>query len=124
MDIISKSQEMSTLIGAFKKERNMTMSSLSNVDKKISNYQHLMECCKFPAHIRAKINKEYDNLLDQRRELKVKVSQLDYVQARVVKYEPIEESGIAKRGSFKFLSTGFTEAEMECYSKYVRPEFK
>ena len=124
MDIISKSKEITKLLKEFKDEYSTLSKELSKVDIEISNYQHLFECCKFPAHIRAKLNKEHDTLLKKRRDIKLQMAQLENVKASVIKYEVPNESKIKSAGTFKFKLDGFTKVEKEMYEKYILPQYK
>lgn len=68
IDLLAKS--LSNLTADIKKQEQELEEKISYYDKMLSEFYHLFEFAKLPAHIRAKLDKKFDICLRERRIVK------------------------------------------------------
>ena len=122
-EMIDIATEVISVARKLESKRTTLNKSLAALDKKVATYEHLIECGQFPANIRATIYKEFDHILDIRRNVKLELAQLHSVQASLINKKVPQMESIKKAGTFKFTAEGM-EKEFVKYMKYIKPEFK
>lgn len=112
--------DMTNLMNGILNEEKRLTKELSRLDLKISNYYHLFELCKFPAHIRSQIDKEFDKALIERRNVKMDISKICSLKSHIKNEKIMDAKKICSVSSIKLEKNDVSEK----YMQYAKPEYR
>ena len=114
--------EINNVMNKLKKEEDFLLKKISYYDIIKSEYEHLFENSKFPAHIRAHLDKNFDSVLKERREYKIKYDKVIQIK-NMLKQKGInfDASRIKEESSY---GVRFLKDEFEMYKDYIKFPWK
>ena len=114
--------EINNVMNKLKKEEDFLLKKISYYDIIKSEYEHLFENSKFKDHIRDHLDKNFDSVLKERREYKIKYHKVIQIK-NMLKQKGInfDASRIKEESSY---GVRFLKDEFEMYKDYIKFPWK
>jgi len=112
-------QQFITSLDEIKRVKNELSKKQSYYDTLLSEYYHLIENGKFPAHIKSKIIKGLENCLEERRTIKINLDAVMTLDARL-RQKGLNITMMEKNTLAPCFRPTILKEEYKQYSKYLK----
>ena len=121
MNLNTQIDEINQIFYKLNEEKKELINRISYYDTMVSEFYHLFENTKLPAHIRAQLDKKFDNCLAERRRYKMEYAKIISIDSLIKKKGLNSIVNKNKAGNAPFKPTILID-EFKLCSKYFKPE--